>query len=60
MRDKGIGRLHGRGRGDQLVRIIVHTPQSLTKREKELLEQLQEAQGDNVPPPRKGNYGVDE
>lgn len=60
MRDKGIGRLHGRGRGDQLVRIIVHVPQSLSKRQKELLQKLQETQGDDLPPPRKGDYGVDE
>ena len=60
MREKGLGRLHGRGRGDQLVRVIVHTPKSLSKSEKELLQQLLEVQGEDVPPPRKGDYGPGE
>lgn len=59
MREKGLGRLHGRGTGDQLVRVIVHTPKSPSKQEKELLEQLQQLQGDKVPPARKGDYGVE-
>ena len=60
MRDKGIGRLHGRGRGDQLVRVIVHTPDSPSKREAELLEELQKLQRGKVPAARKGQYGVEE
>ena len=59
LRDKGIGHLHGSGRGDQLVRVIVHTPEKVGKDERRLLEQLQELQSPNLPPPRKGNYGVE-
>jgi len=59
MREKGIGRLHRSGRGDQLVRVIVHTPDALSKRERQLLQELLELQDGNVPPPRKGNYGVE-
>ena len=59
MRDKGIGHLHGTGRGDQLVRIIVYTPENLSKDERALLEQLQALQSSRLPPPSKGNYGVE-
>ncbi len=59
MRDKGHGHLHGSGRGDQLVRIIVHVPENLTKDERKLLEQLQAVQEHSLPPPRKGNYGIE-
>ena len=40
MRDKGIPHLNRSGKGDQLVRIQIVTPQKLTKEEKALLEQL--------------------
>ncbi|NMC51791.1 molecular chaperone DnaJ [Candidatus Kuenenbacteria bacterium] len=39
---KGINRLHGRGRGDQLVEIVVKTPENLSRRAKSLLEELEE------------------
>jgi len=60
MRGKGIGRLHGRGTGDQLVRVIVHTSTSPTKSEKRLLEELQDQQKIDLPKPHKGHYGVEE
>lgn len=37
---KGIPRLRGRGHGDQIVHIDIVVPRKLTKRQKELLEQL--------------------
>jgi molecular chaperone DnaJ len=40
MRDKGIPHLNASGKGDQLVRVQIATPQKLTKEEKKLLEQL--------------------
>jgi molecular chaperone DnaJ len=58
MREKGIGRLHATGRGDQLVRVVIHTPDVPSKREKQLLEELMQIQDGNVPPPRKGRYGT--
>jgi molecular chaperone DnaJ len=40
LRGKGVPRLHGRGRGDHLVEIIVKIPTRLTRRQKELLREL--------------------
>lgn len=42
LRGKGVLNLNGMGRGDQLVRINVTTPSRLTRRQRELLEQLAE------------------
>ncbi len=40
LKDKGVPHLHKRGNGDQLVKLLVMTPESLTKRQRELLEEL--------------------
>lgn len=40
MREKGLPEYNGTRRGDQLVRIHVWTPQKVTARERELLEEL--------------------
>ena len=40
LRNKGVPHLHGRGRGDHLVEIIVKTPTSLNRRQKELFKEL--------------------
>lgn len=45
LRGKGIQVLNGRGRGDQLVRIIVDVPKNLTQRQKELLVELEKELG---------------
>jgi len=58
MRGKGLGRLNSSGHGDQLVRVIVHTPETPSGREKELLEELRKLQESKLPPPRKGQYGL--
>jgi molecular chaperone DnaJ len=60
LRGKGLGRLHGGGRGDQLVRLVVHVPAAPGPEEKRLLEELRRLQQDDLPPPRKGNYGLEE
>jgi molecular chaperone DnaJ len=52
LRGKGIPRLHGGGRGDQLVVISVVTPQKLTKEQRGLLEKL----GAVTPPVRVGEH----
>ena len=49
LRDKGIPNLNGRGRGDQLVRIIVDVPSSLTDEQKELLQKFNESLGNKRP-----------
>jgi molecular chaperone DnaJ len=48
LREKGVPRLHGRGRGDQHVRVKVITPQKLNDKQKELLRDFAVAGGDQV------------
>lgn len=45
LRGKGIQIINGRGRGDQLVRIIVDTPKNLTQKQKEMLVELEKEMG---------------
>jgi molecular chaperone DnaJ len=40
LKDKGIPHLHGRGQGDQLVKLVVVTPESLNKEQRKLFEEL--------------------
>jgi molecular chaperone DnaJ len=40
MRGMGVTGLNGRGRGDQIVRIVVNVPTKLTKRQEELLAEF--------------------
>ncbi len=40
LKNKGIPHLHGSGRGDQLVRLLVVTPESLNKEQHQLFEEL--------------------
>ncbi len=42
---KGIQILNGRGKGDQLVRLIVDVPKNLTQRQKELMVELEKELG---------------
>ena len=48
LKGKGIVDLHGYGRGDQLVKIVVETPKRLTSRQRELLEEFAKASGEDV------------
>lgn len=48
LKGKGIVDLHGYGRGDQLVRVVVETPRSLTARQRELLEEFAQLDGKAV------------
>ncbi|WP_440956259.1 molecular chaperone DnaJ [Methanosarcina sp. Mfa9] len=41
LKGKGIQHLHGHGKGDQLVRVVIKTPTKLSKEQKELLEQFE-------------------
>ncbi|MDP3947650.1 MAG: molecular chaperone DnaJ [bacterium] len=45
LKNKGIPHLNGRGRGDQLVRLRVVTPESLTKKQRQLFEELAKNSG---------------
>jgi len=40
MRGKGIHHLHGSGRGDQLVRVLVWTPEKVSKETKQIFQKL--------------------
>jgi len=50
LKGRGIPFLRGNGRGDQLVRVKVLTPQKLSSRQKELLKEFGEISGQNVNP----------
>ena len=40
LREKGAPRLHGRGKGDQYVRINILVPEKLSKEQKNLIDEL--------------------
>jgi DnaJ-class molecular chaperone len=40
--------MRGGGRGDQLVRVVLVTPEKLSPEERRLLERLAELQGDDL------------
>ncbi len=48
LKGKGIQRLSSHGRGDQIVRVYVDVPKSLTPRQRELLEEFSRINGDEV------------
>jgi len=53
LRGKGMPSLRGDGHGDLLVHITVDMPRKLTRRQEELLHELQSLDGENVSPERK-------
>jgi molecular chaperone DnaJ len=48
LKGRGFPDLHGYGRGDQLVRVVVETPRRLTSRQRELLEEFARSSGEDV------------
>jgi molecular chaperone DnaJ len=54
LRGKGVPRLHGRGRGDLRLHVVVDTPTELEPEEEELLRRLAELRGEPVAPPESG------
>jgi molecular chaperone DnaJ len=57
LKGKGIPHLHGYGKGDELVRIVVWTPTRLSQEEKGLLEKLAQFPGSK--PPKAGKNFFD-
>ncbi len=53
IKGKGVARLRGGGRGDQLVRIKVVVPTKLTEKQKEALRSFAEISKDNINPEEK-------
>ena len=57
LRQRGVPRLQGRGRGDLRVQLAVEVPTKLRAAEEELLRKLAEVRGEQVGPPDKGLLG---
>lgn len=56
LKGQGMPKLHGRGRGDQFVKVVVKTPEKMTKEQKELMERLKKTMGDEIPETKKGFF----
>lgn len=56
LKGKGIARLGGYGRGDEIVTVIVEIPTKLTQRQKELLEEFAKISGQDANPLSKGFF----
>lgn len=56
LRGKGMPRLRGSGRGDQVVRVLVWTPTKLSREEKDAFERLREVEA-SAPEPDVGEPG---
>jgi molecular chaperone DnaJ len=55
IKGKGFPNVHGRGRGDMLIKAVVETPLNLTDEQKELLRKFGDTEGiDNLP--KKKNF----
>ncbi|MFH1502011.1 MAG: molecular chaperone DnaJ [Candidatus Eisenbacteria bacterium] len=53
MRGRGVPHVHGRGAGDELVRVLVWVPKRPDSEEKKLLKRLGELSKDRIPGPTK-------
>ncbi len=56
VRGKGIPYLNGRGTGDLLLKIVVEVPKNLSKEQKKLLKEFEEASGDKNYQKRKSFF----
>lgn len=56
LRGKGMTELNGNARGDMFAEIVVETPVNLTKRQKELLREFEEAGGQSTHPESEGFF----
>jgi molecular chaperone DnaJ len=56
LRNRGVPRLQGRGRGDLRAELVVEVPTKLDDEEEALLRQLAEKRGEAVSPPDKGLF----
>jgi len=52
LKGKGIPRLNSYGSGDQLVRVIAWVPDKVTKKESELLSELDRSLKERLPTPK--------
>lgn len=56
LKGKGAPHVHGHGRGDQLVRVVVEIPRKLSAKQRELLEEFARSSGEEVSPLSKGFF----
>lgn len=56
LRGRGMPDISGRGRGDELVEVVVETPRHLTPRQEELLREFAEIEHEQVSPRRKSFF----
>ncbi len=56
VRGRGMPDISGRGRGDELVEVVVETPRHLTPRQEELLREFAEIEHEQVSPRRKSFF----
>jgi molecular chaperone DnaJ len=54
LRGRGVPRVDGRGRGDLIVRLMVDTPEGLTRIQEELLRRFAEERAEDVVAPEPG------
>lgn len=54
VKGEGFPNVHGRGKGDLLVKIFVETPSNLSEKQKELLQQFSELESPANQPKQKG------
>jgi molecular chaperone DnaJ len=56
IKGRGMPDISGRGRGDELVEVVVETPRSLSPRQEELLREFAELEHEQVNPRRKSFF----
>ncbi|MDN3508292.1 MAG: DnaJ C-terminal domain-containing protein, partial [Simkaniaceae bacterium] len=56
VKDEGVPNVHGRGRGDLLVRVMIETPVNLSTEQKELMEKFAALEGPHNSPKKKGFF----
>jgi molecular chaperone DnaJ len=56
LRSKGVPHLHGSGRGDQHVRVVIETPSDLSHEQRALLEKFAEISGEESHPQAKSFF----
>jgi molecular chaperone DnaJ len=56
IKGRGMPDISGRGRGDELVEVVVETPRQLTPRQEELLREFAEIEHEQVSPRRRSFF----
>lgn len=56
LKGQGMPDVHGRGSGDQMIKVVVKTPETLDKKQKESLRMFSEASGEEIHETGKGFF----